>query len=162
MEAELGISLPAAYKRVVTAFPIPAWAGNAETDVWDNAKRLIELNRELRAGSGVKPWPPTMFALGRDQGGCTHALDLASGEVWWADRCHLDAPGSYRLSVTLEAWLEQSLRDLRSDLEADAIDPDGTPDERQLRERDDPWSAGCIITLLVVLGLVVLMRILDC
>ena len=50
IERELDIRLPAPYRNFMAAFPLSACAGNAETELWDDADALIEVNRELRAG----------------------------------------------------------------------------------------------------------------
>src|SRR5262245_8242177 len=48
IERALEITLPDAYKRVVSPYPIGVLRGNADTHIWDNAERIVELNRELR------------------------------------------------------------------------------------------------------------------
>jgi hypothetical protein len=78
-------------------FPIRAGRGNDDTELWDNASRLIEENRRLRGGlSGVPPWPPRFFCLGGTRSASVYAIDLTDPDaaVWWADHLHLDAPGS--------------------------------------------------------------------
>lgn len=165
LERELGIDLPSPYKKVVLSYPIPAYSGNADTKVWDNVKRLLEFNQELRRGlaGGVKPWPPNMFATGHAGDGCPTALDLNDGgAVWWVDHSHLDNPSSYKEAPTFDGWAEKYFEGLRGDLEGDGIDPDGTPDDRTLAERSDgKWFYGCITVLLIVLGLMVTMRIMG-
>ena len=81
VESALGITLPSAYSKVLAVFPVPAYAGNSEMMLWDDADALIALNRELRKGrSFEKPWPRRFFALGQDAGGCSDALDLDDPE----------------------------------------------------------------------------------
>ena len=66
IELELGISLPLAYKTAVSPYPIPALSGNSESEFWDSASELIELNKTVRAGlHGLKPWPTWAFRSGR-------------------------------------------------------------------------------------------------
>ena len=165
IEAELGLRLPEEYKRTVLAYPIPAYRGNAETGLWDNAKRLIALNKELRAGApgGVKPWPAHMFAMGQLDDGCPVALDLDTpGHVWWVDRSHLDGLGTHRVSESFPEWLAQHLSDLREDLEGDGIDPEGTPDERQFaRAPDSRYFFGCVVVVVLVLAFVIGLRVLG-
>jgi hypothetical protein len=154
IEAALGIRLPDAYRRLVVPFPVPAWRGNADTELWDAPDRLIELNRELRAGFAfVRSWPPHLFALGRDGSGSATAIDLRdpAAPVLWADRCHLDGAGSGPEWPSLAAWAERYVADLRADLEGDAIDPDGPPEARE-RAEEEAARAGCRV-LLVLLGL---------
>jgi hypothetical protein len=151
IESALGIELPVAYRKLVAPFPIPAYAGNTDTELWDNASGLIELNRELRAGyASVQPWPAHMYAMGRDDGGSATAIDLqnASSPVWWADRCHLNGVGSCQVSKSFEEWSTQYLADLRSDLEGNAIDPDGPADARN-RAAEESARAGCHLILFV-------------
>jgi hypothetical protein len=145
IEAALGVSLPDVYRRLVVPFPIPAYAGNADTELWDDPDRLVELNRELRAGVAfVRPWPPHWFALGRDGGGSSVALDLRdpAGPVWWADRGHLDSGAGGPESPSLEAWAQDCLAGLRDDLADAGVDPDGPPEARE-RASEEAARAGC-------------------
>ena len=89
IESSLQVTLPAVYRDLLTSFPLPAFAGNTDTAFWDDADRLIQLNRELRSGtSGLRAWPTHMFALGRDAAGSSQAIDLRSGELWWGGRVY--------------------------------------------------------------------------
>ena len=109
--------LPAVYRDLLTSFPIPAYAGNSDSSFWDDADRLIHLNRELRSGTaGVQAWPAHMFAIGRDAGGSSQAIDLRSGELWWVDRGHLDVASSYKHQESLKAWADKYVRGLGEDL----------------------------------------------
>src|SRR5262245_22660114 len=98
IEDALGIRLPESYRTYLVPFPVPAARGNVDLGVWDEPERLIEYNLQLRAGRGVKPWPPHFFAIGHAGDGCPTALDLRDGgdAVWWIDHGHLDNPGSYK------------------------------------------------------------------
>ena len=148
VESAMGIRLPAVYRELVVPFPIPAYAGNVDTELWDDADALIELNRELRAGyCFTAPWPEHMFAIGRDGSGCARAMDLRDpmGPVWWADRCHLDAVGTALESPSLTAWAEQHLADLRVDLEEKGITEAGPPSARAETAR-----AGCVFPLAIM------------
>jgi hypothetical protein len=160
MEKALGIRLPVVYRELVVPFPIPAYAGNTDTELWDDADSLIAFNRELRAGYGIaRPWPEHMFAIGRDGSGCARAIDLRDplGPVWWADRCHLDAIGSAPESPSLAAWAEQHLADLRVELEEKGISEEGPPVAREKADAESA-RAGCTLMLAVagVSGLLVL------
>jgi hypothetical protein len=153
IETALGISLPDVYRRLVVPFPIPAYAGNTDSALWDDPDALIAFNRELRTGYySVPPWPEHMFALGRDDGGCANAIDVRDpmGPVWWADRCHLYADGTAPQSPSLTAWAEETLADLRVVLVEHGVDPDGPPEAR-LRASDEAARAGCRC-FLVLLG----------
>jgi hypothetical protein len=48
IEAALGVALPRVYREVMTRFPIPALAGNCDTDLWDDAAALIDHCGETR------------------------------------------------------------------------------------------------------------------
>src|SRR5438132_656124 len=50
IELALGIVLPEVYKQMMAPFPIPYLSGNTNTNLWDDAARLIQENLELRAG----------------------------------------------------------------------------------------------------------------
>jgi hypothetical protein len=163
IEAELSIRLPEAYRAVMAAYPIPACVGNDDTELWHNAPRLVELNKELRSGRySIKPWPAHIYALGRDAGGCSQALNLQDSTVVWADRGHLpELPAG---SSPFEEWCAQYLADLRSDLEGDGINADGSPESaRQQMDANNRFGdrafCGCILVLLVLLGVAILMRV---
>lgn len=158
IESSLEIRLPDAYRRVLQSFPLPAYAGNSDTDVWDDAERLIELNRELRSGgSFVKPWPTHFYALGREAGGCSQALDLRTGDLWWADRGHLDGAGSYKHTESFDAWAREYFGGLRSDLEGEGGDAAAPPEARaELEEKNaranvrlSGWLVAAVLLLIV-------------
>src|SRR5574341_1138760 len=119
IEQALQIQLPQSYRTRMLAFPVPAAAGNTDLAVWDSADRLIEFNRELRAGApgGVKPWPPHFFAIGHPGDGCPIALDLREGDaVWWIDHCHLGNPGSHREAASFTSWADDYFATLRQEM----------------------------------------------
>jgi len=135
----------------VVPFPIPAYAGNTDTELWDDPDALIELNRELRSGyCSAAPWPEHMYAIGRDGSGCASAIDWRDpmGPVWWADRCHLDVVGTAPESPSLSTWAEQHLADLRVELEEKGVGADGSPEERDTADGVIA-RAGCILTLAI-------------
>jgi hypothetical protein len=166
IEQALGIRLPDAYRAVVAAYPVRACAGNDDTELWDNAARLIELNQELRSGRyGVTPWPPGFFSLGTDAGGCCQALNLTDGTVLWADRCHLPVWGPPYTPVPFSIWCDEYVAGLRSDLEGDGIDPDGSAGDarRQMdlnNRSSDRAGCGCMVLLLAILATVIVWRLL--
>lgn len=131
IETALRIQLPAVYRELVVPFPIPAFAGNTDTELKDDPEALIAFNRELRTGYySVPPWPEHMFALGRDDGGCANAVDVRDpmAPVWWADRCHLYSGGTSPQSPSLTTWAEETLAILRVVLEEHGVDPDDPPE----------------------------------
>jgi hypothetical protein len=162
IEAELAVQLPAEYRAAMLGYSIPACAGNDDTELWDNAPRLIELNRELRTGRySIKPWPAEFFAVGRDAGGCSQALNLRDGSVLWADRGHLPhLGGTPSKPIPFAQWCPEYLAGLRSDLEGDGIDPDGSPEAaRQVEERNrregDRTCCGATLVVLILTAVAV-------
>jgi hypothetical protein len=165
VEEALGIRLPPTYRQTMLAYPVPACAGNSNTELWDNAPELIKLNRELRDGRPfVTPWPTEFFALGTDAGGCTQALGLSEGTVFWTDRCHIPAEGNRGRVRDFASWASEYVSGLRQDLEGEGINPDGDPGTaRQIHEANETeglrYDAGCLIAaVLLILGAVVVWR----
>ena len=132
IERDLGINLPDSYRSVMSGFPIPAFAGNSDTDLWDDADALIERNLELRTEhvKGHGPWPSHCYFFGDPLTACGYALDLRKPDapVLWVDHCDLDARASGEVAPSFAAWAEQYVAKVRGDLEKDGIDPDGAPD----------------------------------
>lgn len=160
IEAALGIRLPESYRERMRAFPIPAAAGNTDLEVWDHADRLIELNREFRAGmpGGVAPWPSRFFAIGRGGDGCSYALDLeAVDAVWWVDRGHLDNPVSQREAASFAEWADDYFATLRQEMAGEEVDPDGSPEERAGVEAKNArsMSVSCLVALVLLAGVTV-------
>jgi hypothetical protein len=161
IESELGISLPPHYKKVVAHYPIPAYAGNVETMFWDDARKLIELNMELRKGRRfVDPWPVRFFALGTDAGGCSDALDLDDPEhgIFWFDRQHVTAGPADRSPEKIETWVARQIKELTADLMDAGSDPDGAPRQRKAQEeRNYRHSAfGCVVLIVAVTAVLLL------
>jgi hypothetical protein len=134
IERELEIELPPSYRARMRWFPVPALAGNTETELWDDAEKLIALNRALRRGRTAAPWPPHFFSIGRTDGGLS-AIDLRTPDapVWWMARPE-QGPGAGRSGQGFEPWVRDYVEDWRDDLLMGAIDPDGTPEARRARE----------------------------
>jgi hypothetical protein len=161
IEAELSIRLPDAYRDTMLEFPIAACVGNSDTDLWDDAAALIRFNLELRRGApgGVPPWPPHLFALGHGGDGSPYALDLRdpSLPVWWVDHGAVASPGSGPVGSGFADWFRRYVDDVVHDLEADGIDPRGTPKERDLAEaRNARQSCVAFLAFLAVVGAVLL------
>ncbi len=158
LERELEITLPASYRRALVPFPVAAAAGNSDLAVWDDPKKLTELNRELRQGAAgrVKPWPAHLFAVGHPGDGCPYAIDVRGGdEVWWVDHCHLENPGTTRERLPFAAWAADYFRVLRDEMVGEEVDPDGTPGQRAAVESKQSrlQALSCLMVALVV-GLV--------
>jgi hypothetical protein len=154
IERELGISLPESYKRAVVPFRIHSLVGNTDYQLWDDAKRLVELNRRLRTGSRTRPaWPPHLFAVGDPHGDELIALDTrsADGPVWWLDHGMVDGEASYQSHFKFADWVEEFYRDTRSDLEGDGKDPNGEP---ELEKPMTGW--GALRYLLSLIGVAVI------
>lgn len=131
IERELMIALPESYKRALVPFRIPALTGNTDYELWDDARRLVELNRELRAGSRFRPaWPHYMFAVGDPHGDEMIAVDTRhpDGPVWWLDHGILNHQASYQSHSRFSDWVEEFYRDMRQDLEGDGYDADQIPE----------------------------------
>jgi hypothetical protein len=152
VESALAIRLPDVYRDLVVPFPIPVYAGNTDTELWDDADALIALNRELRTGYGnTAPWPEHLFAMGRDGSGCASAIDLNDpmAPVWWADRCHLDAVGTAPESPSLATWAEQHLADLRVEIEEKAVSEAGPTSARDKADAEGARAEGLFLLALV-------------
>src|SRR5262249_22989779 len=134
----------------MSAFPVPAAAGNVDLGVWDSADRLIEYNLTLRRGApgGVKPWPAHFFAIGPAGDGCPYALDLQAGDaVWWVDHCHLESPGSGKEAGSFAGWADEYFATLRKEMAGEGVDPDGSPGARSAAEAKGARESaiGCLL-----------------
>lgn len=160
IERELSIRLPEIYRKTVSPFPIPALAGNADDELWDNPTKLIALNRELRAGSTRRqPWPEHLFAVGEMDGESDVAIDLRYPEAptWWVDHGYLENDGSGQTHSRFADWAREHIEGIRSDLAGDGQNPEGTPEERAaIQEAEFRGSLrGCLVVAVVlILGVV--------
>lgn len=109
IEEALGVALPPTYREAMLRFPEGDLAGNADTEVWDDAEALIERNRELRAGE--RAWPAHLFFIGDPLTACAYAIDLndPAAPVWWVDHGDLDAPSSGVIAPAFEPWADALL-----------------------------------------------------
>jgi len=155
IERELGIQLPGNYREVMLRFPVPAFVGNDDTELWDDAKRLIELNRELRAHRR-HPWPAHLYAVGYRDGDKT-AIDLRNphGSILWIEGSLKEDPRVYEFGKSFEEWVRQYEDDWRHFLLSDGMDPDGTPQAREALE-DANVRQGCWVMLAIPVGVVAL------
>jgi hypothetical protein len=133
IETALGTTLPAVYREQMRNYPFRVCAGNADTDLWDNAESLITRNLELRTEwvRGFKPWPPHLFFIGDALSACAYLIDLRDPQaaVWWADHCDLTARSTGIVAPSFVEWAEQYFADLKHDLEVDGIDVNAEPSE---------------------------------
>jgi hypothetical protein len=161
IESELSLQLPEAYRKAICPFPVRAYVGNDDTDLWDNPTNLIELNRRVH---DKEQWPANLFAVGCDPGGAMSAIDLSSAdaEVWWVDR-DIRAPGTYATRQSFRDWANELLESMRSGEYRDGFDPENDPPGT--REQYEPLKPihilGCIgvIILIAVVGALVFSRI---
>jgi hypothetical protein len=157
IEAELAITLPSSYKRLLSPFPIRALQGNSDADLWDGAEQLIAMNRELRTRS-TRPWPPHWFFIGDPLTACANAIDLRhpSAGVSWIDHCDLRSVDPVN-ARPFEVWLQEWQSTEREYLQGEGIDPDGDPPDPV----EPSWPARIVphlmfgtIVLITVLGIV--------
>jgi hypothetical protein len=130
IERALAITLPETYKHALVPFRIPALIGNTEYELWDDAERLVVLNRKLRAGSRFRPaWPRYLFAVGNPHADVLIAVDTREpdGPVWWLDHGLIDHPATYVSHSCFKDWVEEFYRDVRQDLVGDGYDPERAP-----------------------------------
>ncbi len=160
IERSLSIELPSAYRAAMLSFPVPAFALSSDTELWDDASAVVTFNQELRNGQSGDPWPAHMFALGHAGDGSPSAIDLNSPDaaVWWVDRCGLSNDESYESHASFDVWLTEYVEHTRHDAEANCIDPDGTPAEREAVEAEFAGT-GCW-DLLKIIGAVIVAAIL--
>jgi hypothetical protein len=77
-----------------------------------------------------------------------------SGELWWADRGHLDVPSSYKHGESLKEWAAEYFEGLAADLTREGGDPSGTPQQREAIEDQNArasarFSAWMVIAVLI-------------
>lgn len=158
IESQFSIKLPSAYRSALCPFPIQAYRGNSDTDLWDDAAKLIELNRRLRE---AEHWPNHLFAVGCDAGGAMSAIDLSSAtaEMWWIDR-DIQATGTYATGQSFSSWAEELLESMRTGDYRDGFDPENDPPGT--REQFEPLTArqilgclGIVIALAVALACII-------
>jgi hypothetical protein len=150
IEDALDVTLPDAYRRLMSPSPVRYLAGNADTDLWDNAEALIARNKALR-GDRQYPWPTHWFFIGDPVGSDdANAIDLRdpSAPVFWVDQCDLRTVENVR-GTRFDEWLFRWQTATRSDLAADSIDPDGDPPPPP--KGRPVWVGKASITLLMVL-----------
>ena len=155
IERALAIRLPESYKRALVPFRIPAMCGNTDFQLWDDAQRLIALNRELRDGSRFRPaWPLHLFAVGDPHGDELIAIDTRTpeGAVWWLDHGLVGSDTSYLSHPRFADWVEEFYRDTRSDLEGDGYDAEGVPEALDAAKSANAKRGflGCFAVILVI------------
>ncbi len=87
MEEKLHVTLPSAYKQVLSAFPWPEFAGGTEFSLWDDAALNVERTLEYREGyGGAPPWPSDYVHLGLRT---TSTLAFGLRPPWPSDYVHI-------------------------------------------------------------------------
>ena len=157
IETALAVRLPREYRAAVCPFPVRAFIGNADSQLWDNASKLIELNLELQRDG---KWPKHFFAIGAMDDGTTSAIDLNSPElaVWWIDRDY-DALGTGPEANDFVEWATEFVRQLRSGEFMDGFDPENDPPGTRarivpIRLRHWMVCAAVIVLIAVIVALI--------
>ena len=154
VEGELGVTLPAAYRRTLSEFPVRACAGNSDTELWDDASALVSRNRALRAGEGgVAPWQRHQYFIGGGAG-WSNAIDLRkpNAPVWLVeadDWQHADTGIDYE---AFEEWAAAYVADQRQALVAEGVNPAGTPAERIAAQATGRRRRGRSPAVVILLG----------
>ncbi|MGL6094592.1 MAG: hypothetical protein ACRC7O_02170 [Fimbriiglobus sp.] len=168
IERELDVVLPAVYRAALHPFPVPAFAGNVETGLWDDADKLIALNRDRHARHllGDPAWPRNLFCLGEDAaGGFEMDLFHPDARVAWAEGGHLPDPPED--GDPFFAWLPKYVADLRAELELSGVRPDAGPQTRDEIETLAAIAnrrfllqlvAGGLAVAVTVVGILVILR----
>jgi len=140
----------------MVAFPVRHYRGNADTELWDDADRVITRNRELRKriACGGEAWPPRWFFIGDPLSASAYAIDLCdpTSPVFWVDHCDLGTvegqPGE-----PFDQWLDRWTKDSRADLQRVGDDPDTDPPPPvKLAPRWVRWSVGFGLKLFLIVG----------
>ena len=157
IESKLSLRLPEAYRKVMCPFPIRAYVGNSDTDLWDDAAGLVELNQRLRSEAG---WRSSLFAVGKTDGSKT-AIDLSTPklEVWWIDRA-IEAPGSGATNQSFADWSSELLGQMRSGEYMDGFDPENDPPGTRTQTKPPTvWTVlgcvGAIVGIAVIIALII-------
>jgi hypothetical protein len=112
IEQTLAIRLPDVYRHRLSSFPIPQNAGNSDTQVWDDAEKLLALNQRLR--TEVEGWTPWLFVIGQAEGdSCGYAIDTRNPEcpVWWLEQMRLGLNSGPTQGPFVD-WFSQSITEL--------------------------------------------------
>lgn len=150
IEQALSITLPQSYRDIVCPFPLKSYAGNSDTDLWDDAASIIRLNRDLRDN---EDWLHHLYAMGRDGGGAMHAIDLSgnTNKVVWIDR-DLQAVGTGPLDQSIEVWGKDLINSMTSGEYMDGFDPENDSPETRLKAQESKLKGilGCLGMIIVI------------
>jgi len=115
IEAALKITLPMEYREALLHYSLST-PGNDDSPLFDDAKALVELNRQYRAGfAGMQPWPEHYYFMGDDGAANCFALDLSAQppKVLFLDHGNCQVTGVE--AETFEGWLKQVTLELAPD-----------------------------------------------
>ena len=104
IESALGVTLPAAYRAAMLAYPLDPADANSQIALNDDATAVTEFNRSLR-NDFPGEWQPGYFAVGNSPVGDPYFLDLAAASpaVWsWDHETHAVA----QEAPDFGSWLE--------------------------------------------------------
>src|SRR4051812_40651097 len=90
IESVLGVTLPAAYRAAMLAYPLDPADANSQIALLDDAKAVTAFNRFLR-DEFPGEWQPRYFAVGNSPCGDPYFLNLGTGStaVWlWDHETH--------------------------------------------------------------------------
>jgi hypothetical protein len=128
IEQRLGLTLPAAYRALLLAYPQRlhdtkldlGWAQEpiSERKLYGDAERVIAENLDVRqpgtpwVGEEGGPWPRRMFVIGDDQCGNYWCLDLDGGgdAVWFYNH---EVGGFEPCARSLAEYVENTVRDVQ-------------------------------------------------
>lgn len=107
IEEKLHVTLPTAYKQIVTSFPWPEFSGGTEFSLWDDAPLNVERTLEYRGGyGGAPPWPLDYVHIGDDDDACPYALRCTDGTIVKTDHGNLTARPLARFA-SMETFVRQ-------------------------------------------------------
>lgn len=108
IERTLGVSMPRAYRRVMSAYP---FGDDRPSDAYipDSADYVCNLNQQIVADSVYARWHYRLFAVGTTWDGDAHVLDtsLDDSPVY---RFHQDSDATTTLAPTLDDWIDRLMR----------------------------------------------------
>ena len=149
IEAKLSLRLPEAYRTALCPFPVRAYVGNSDTDLWDNAAGLVELNQRLRAEAD---WRSSLFVIGEtDRSKIAIDLSTPKLQIWWIDGS-IQAPGSGPTDQSFTEWSSELLGQMRSGEYMDGFDPENDPPGTRSRTKPTTvWTVlGCVGVIVVI------------
>jgi hypothetical protein len=157
IEGNLSLRLPEEYRKVMCPFHVRAYVGNSDTELWDDAAALVELNQKLRS---EPDWRPSLFAVG-ELDGATTAIDLSTAglDVWWIDRA-IQAPGTGPKNQSFVDWSSELLQQMRTGEYMDGFDPENDPPGTRTQSKPATvWtvlgSVGAIVGIAIVIALII-------